>query len=218
MKHFIIIIISILFIQHCEPYVFFDSPQPMTKKVMLKFTDELQGKYVNKDSIELYISEKMIIKKSLENFDILKQELDTMNNYSIKGNYIYGPDIDSAKILEIKNDTIFGEFYFTDTIFSISNEHLLKKYKDTYFLNLCRENENWEVVLLNYFEDSIQFRSIHKDYELDYIKENFEVNEIYNDSTSKVSKYIIHADNKKFLNYCNSNGFQEIEVWKKTNK
>ena len=53
MKNYIVIILSVLFIQHCEPYIVFDNSQPLNQKNQKEFDKKIQGTYFNEDSVEL---------------------------------------------------------------------------------------------------------------------------------------------------------------------
>jgi hypothetical protein len=212
MKSYILILLSVLFIQHCEPYIVFDNPQPLNQKNQNEFNKKLLGIYINEDSVELYIKNELIIKQSNEYFEILQEEFDTMPNYRIEGNYIFGPEIDSAKIIEINNDTIFGEYIYRDTIFSIDQNGLLRKHKNNYFLNIQHKDHTWEVINLVFSDNKLKIRTIDKEKELEYLQQNYQVDSILNDSSIKIEKYIIQVNKKEFLDYF-SKGFKEVETW-----
>jgi len=213
MKHIYLLIVTILFIQHCEPYIVFDNPQPAQTKNSDRFDNKYTGTYLNEDNVKLCISQKMIMTQSTENFDISKEELDTMQGYKMEGNFIIGPIIDTAQIIEIKNDTIFGTYTFRDTIFHIGNNALLKKYRKNYVLNMQRTDKTWEIILLSLNNNQLEIRSISKEYDLDFLKQHYYVEEVINDSTQKVEKYIIHTNKKEFTSFIKSGGFKEIENW-----
>ena len=213
MKSVFLILICLAFIQKCDPFVVFDSPQPVNKGIKDEFNEKFQGKYINEDSTFLIISKKTIIKKSQESFEILEDELDTMTLYTYDENYIYGPILDTARIVEKRNDTIMGEYILKDTLFNISDKHVLKKFKGNYYMNLQQRDNNWEVVQLVLRSDSLFINSIDKEKEIDLLKSITTVQEIKNDSTGKVERYVVKASQNEFKQIMKNESFTDIDGW-----
>jgi hypothetical protein len=213
MKPFIVIILCLAFIQKCDPYVVFDTPQPVNKGNQSSISEILTGTYINKDSTFLIITTDMILKKSEEYFEITEDELDTMSQYTYDENFIYGPILDTAPIIEKRYDTIMGSYIYKDTLFELSSNQFIRKYKGNYYLNIQQKDKTWEVIQFISKSDSLIIKSMDKEKDIDLVKNIAFVHEVIKDSSDKIQKYIITASQKEFKQFLKANGFQDIETW-----
>ncbi len=55
--------------------------------------------------------------------------IDTSNEFILRDNIVYIPETGEEVPVVIRNDSVFGTYITYDTVFHISNENILRKYK-----------------------------------------------------------------------------------------
>jgi hypothetical protein len=137
--------------------------------------------------------------------------------------YLSGPQFGSSEKqlfqviwyggIEINGDTINASQTYIDTIFQISENQILKKFKGSYFLNF-KENENfWNVSRLDINKDILLIGQITPSDTLlrfDFVVKNEEFNK--SDSTT-TTEYSINPSKKEFKKLMKSNSFKESECY-----
>jgi len=141
-------IIATLILDSCEPAATFDKPQPDNIKSLAAFPQRLHGKYLADDQASIVIIADNLITRHYD-FDF-KQHKDSIgHSFKIIDDTLIN-EIDGTKeIILLKGDTVIQHANWTDTIFNISADNILKKFKGYYFLNSRYRDNVWEVKKLS---------------------------------------------------------------------
>ncbi|MEM6829961.1 MAG: hypothetical protein AAF551_05565, partial [Bacteroidota bacterium] len=133
----------------CEERLKFEEPQPPDKNDLNQLPRKLRGIYLStSDSTFLTITETEII----EWVDIVTKSLIDSLDLDIDSTLINEHTPDSIQIIDGKfnlsfkfltEDSVTVYYSYRDTIFQISNEHLLRRFKGHYFLNYRRTDNDW---------------------------------------------------------------------------
>ena len=208
-----------LFLRACDDKVKFDTPQPTLENNLTKIPKRLRGTYVAiSDSTRLVIDEKRVIKwdrlSGKEPADSLVFSVNATKVIedtpkSIQINYENG----GAKLEFLENDSVFIEYSWADTLFEISNEHILRRYKGQYFLNFKDEENSWKVRCLSIDKDELRFSKAMMPEDVKEVQKITAVKEIKSDS-GKIIKYRLNPS-KKELKSLMKNHFHETEKYRK---
>lgn len=189
-----IILLILLLLIGCGPYIYFKSPQPKGNSNLSSFPKSLNGTYLSLlDSSILIIESQKIVKKRFENMimsfeDYSKETGDTIFNdttFLFTDNWLIQ--------MKVVGDSIAVNSSRVEEIFTISNEQLLRKYKGYYFLNFKDSNDLWRVELINLTKDTLEYGNILTKEDLERIK-SFTFVESYIDSSEssgKTTKYCL---------------------------
>lgn len=205
---FMLIPFFILCINACSPPVTFDEPQPTDTKALSAFPKSLQGAYQSfEDNSELKITDYSIIRNYDTEFEIPLIELDS--TYQMKGDTL----IFSGLRVPFKksNDTIRAQLHTAETLFMLSNQQILKKFKGHFFLNTYdKDGDYWEVKMLDYADGVLSIHSLNSTEDLVQLRE---VTEDQNDS----SKHHFKPTKLEFKKFVKANGFRLQERFGKKN-
>lgn len=145
MKIFLMMgVASVLFLISCEPAATFTEPQPAGTANESRFSNNIQGDYWSDETGELlHIGDQYISSQYNEIEKIHKDSLERY--YQLMGDTLYNVKTGLKERVELRNDTINIYRNYTDTLFSISDNELLKRWKGYYFLNTKHSDSAWEV-------------------------------------------------------------------------
>ncbi|MBL0740402.1 hypothetical protein [Chryseolinea lacunae] len=150
MKHVGLFLYLILLFS-CEGIVRFEEPQPEGVKAEVSVPKKLTGTYQLFDSpkSELIITRERVIQKITVDTTFRFSSLDSADRIQI----LEDAARDSLKndptfFTKIVGDTVYGHFGFVDTLLSIPDGDVLKKFKGYYLLNSCRGENSWYVTKL----------------------------------------------------------------------
>lgn len=210
MKKHISLFLFLLSLSCKESMVKFSEAQPENSKDLTSFPGKLIGSYYNlENDADLEISkysivQKMIAKdtfniKDLSEFEILKNDTiidtETFEKFAVK------------RI----SDSLFTvtDYIYSDTIFNISRENVLRKTKGYYFLNSKDKENNWSVkkVLLKNGQLNINPISTNQEIEL--------LEKITGTKKDTVKPFVLKPTKKQFKEFVKRNGFTEGEVYLK---
>lgn len=145
-------VITYFMVIACVNDVKFESPQPegVTDEVLLPQSS--WGVYRSaSDSSYLFISAEEIVRFTYKIFKAPRTALDSA--YQIKGDTVFF-DVENRLSFEVKGDSVFGAFHRADTLFTISPQNVLRKFKGYYFLN--KQNaDGWEFYLMTIRKNEI---------------------------------------------------------------
>lgn len=149
MKMFCVVIVLTAFIfQGCEPAATFDKPQPDNFKSLTSFPLPLQGNYLSIDQASIVTITDNVITRHYD-FDYTEHKDSMGSLYKItRDTIIQLSDGMKEKIL-IKGGIIIRHENWIDTLFSLSTDNILKKFKGYYFLNSRYRDNTWEVKKLS---------------------------------------------------------------------
>ncbi|MEO9964227.1 MAG: hypothetical protein ABJF11_00470 [Reichenbachiella sp.] len=127
-------------LSNCAVFVTFEEPQPFFKKSETHFSKKFQGSYVNPlDPRILTITDSAILISSDWNIEVTPNASSPIFEVnSNRDNPALVPDQDMQRDKRIANKT----WNRIDTIFSLSDHHILRQFKKDYFLNY-RELDNY---------------------------------------------------------------------------
>ncbi|MEN9444413.1 MAG: hypothetical protein RIS47_1303 [Bacteroidota bacterium] len=141
----------------CTPSVYFETPQPESKKDLKEFPSKIRGVYwQTNDSVLMKIDAQAILLTKY----ILTE--DTVNSLIRELGFV--PQSDTVVKYSawetvsctIKDSIIFTTYARTDTLFSVERGDLLRKYKGHYFLNRFFGKNMWDISTLNLEQGLVQ--------------------------------------------------------------
>jgi len=193
-----------IFLLSCGgPGVTFEHPQPLDVSDMYEFPKKLWGKYMSmQDSSVITISDRVISRAFNMKLIACKKDLDTTACY-LKNDTLYGRKNKEKQFVVNIHDTLYIPYHLQDTLFTISDKHLLRKYKGYYFLNMLY-GESWEVQKLEYSRGKLCLCSISNKEEIENLRA---ITEAGNDS----ARFQFDPDKKQFHKFLKSKGFSSRE-------
>lgn len=200
-----VLVVGVLFA--CEPGVSFTEAQPVNEKALKKFPRRIRGEYADSAQVHfITISKHSVVNNTVWNYKIDPSELDS-SEAVIEGNYII--DLATKKQIPFlkRNDSLVFTFHETDTIFSISERHVLKKYKGHYFINTTENDQTWEVRKLTLKKGKLQLQSIANETDLTKLRT---ITQTENDTT-----YTFSPTKKQFKTFLHSGGFNSSTTYYK---
>ena len=209
MKHFITacILISFLFLESCEPAVTFDKPQPDNEKSLKAFPKLLYGKYVASDQASMVtITEKIITRHFDFDYRVHKDSLSS--DYKIIGDTLLSLTDGTKEKILLKGDTIIQHANWIDTLFNISTDNILKKFKGYYFLNDRYSDNSWEVKKLSLQKGTLTVGSV---------SEKDDVNKLKEITETSADTMLTHftLTRRQFNKFVKQAGFREQENFKR---
>lgn len=203
----------------CEDSVKFEEPQPPEKKDLNQIPRRLRGTYFStSDSIFLTINKTQII----EWVDIETRTLIDSLDIEIDSTKISEQTPDSIQISEgmynlnfkfLSGDSVIVYYSYRDTLFEISHEHLLRRFKGHYFLNYRRTENDWRIRRLTLDKDELSFSRVRIPEDITQLNEITEVEEIKSDS-GKVVGYKLKPTRKE-LKQLMKHSFSDTKKYKK---
>jgi hypothetical protein len=201
-------------------YVRFETAQPDGVNESESFNRKVKGEYINCSNPDdiITITNNLILNSRTFKFKSHRADLDfdsTINiNRSIDEELTNLFTSEGYKI-EISGDTINASQTNIDTIFWISENQVLKKFKGSYFLNFKRDENFWDVSRLNLSKDTLLIGQISPSDTLlrfDFVAktENFDAS----DSTT-TTEYCINPSKRQFKKLMKPNSFDECECYYK---
>jgi hypothetical protein len=130
-------------------------------------------------------------------------ELDS--NYRIIGDTIFAQLEGEKWPIVREGDSLKIENFKVDTIFQIDDKNILKKYKDTYFLNKSWEDNGWGVLKIETSKEALKLSSITEE-EVESLKK-------VGKETLDSVPYRFEFNNKNFLDFVKDGGFKNSETF-----
>src|SRR3989339_154105 len=202
----------IIFIS-CNPSIVFDQPQPQGVRNEKNFPKKLIGHYFcTQNHSTLFITHDKIIKKSLVELNVLKSELDSMREYKLFKDTLIDILTQKRFKVEYRNDTIVFFDQITDTLFMLSDENILRKWKGYYFLNEQSKN-GWIVRKLEYKRGGkLILASIVSPDELENLKEVMDIEKIKADDGETIGYRVRHSK-LQLKRFIRNKGFSDFEEY-----
>jgi hypothetical protein len=182
----------------CEYPVQFEEPQPLNTSDEASFKTSYQGLYLNmEDRCFLSVTENSIIKKPYIIYAIPKVEADVSTIFVFREDTLFNA-YDSNEWLPAKllNDTIYASWNDTDTVFSISDNNILRYYKGRYFLNYMERENDWKLIVLHKIRKNLSLYSFTLPDSLESLEKIMPL-EMIKDNKGKVRKIILKPDKKQ---------------------
>ena len=173
-------IIVALSLAACGPTITFNQPQPEGVNPLTSFPERLQGKYEDTSQFSVItIADKLMTRFYDYNLKISKDSLDS--SLQLLGDTLVDLTDGRKEKITLKGDTIIYRETWIDTLFRISDNNVLKKFKGYYFLNSRYKDTAWEVKKLGLKKGTLTIGEIAGEDDIQKLKEIIENNE---DTTS----------------------------------
>lgn len=141
--------------------------------------------------------------------DTLKiSEIDT--NEVIKNDSLFNTKTKEKYKIKRVNDTLFSNYIYSDTIFTINKQNVLKKFKGYFFLNkLIDKTGFWEVEKLHLTKGVLTINGIETENELELLQSITET------KMDTIKPFRIKPTKKQFKEFIKKNGFTNGEIYVK---
>ncbi len=190
----------------CEPTVTFNEPQLVGTGNLSKFPKRLQGQYQSlADGSVLSIGDKLIIRVYDYDNKVHLNQLDSTSQLS--GDTIIDLETNERTIIKHEGDSLIVHVHYTDTLFQLDYDNVVRKFKGYYFLNTRYDKASWEVKKVQLARGELVISSISAKHELENLQE---VTESPQDS---VPPYKFSSTKKQFKEFVKADGFSDSETF-----
>lgn len=199
------IFIATFLLDSCEPAATFDQPQPDGEKPLTFFPEYLRGVYLaSNNASTVTITDKLITRHY--DFDYKEHKDSLGSSYQIMGDKLINLKDSSKENVVVKGDTILRHYEDTDTLFNISTDNVLKKFKGYFFLNSRYGVNAWEVKKIALQKGELKIGNISN--EGDILK----LREITKTTTDTASTQF-SLTRRQFKKFVRQEGFSEQETF-----
>ena len=203
-------LLFLLILNSCkEPIVSFEEAQPKNISELNAFPKKIIGTYYNSESkTELRISKYSIFKKMFVEDTLKISEIN--KNEIIKNDSLFNSVTKERYLIKRINDTLFSNYVYQDTIFTINKKNVLKKFKGYFFLNnLIEKSGFWSVEKLDLSKGVLTINGVETENELNLLQS---ITETKKDT---IKPFTIKPTKKQFKEFIKKNGFTKGEVYLK---
>jgi hypothetical protein len=187
----------------------FTEPQPGGKNSLTNFPKNLHGEYLSENSKStLYLSSKFIRRIDDLSYKMHISELDS--NYRLVGDTILAVQEGEKWPIIREGDSLKIEDFKIDTLFRFNDQNILKKHKDTYFLNKSWEENGWGVLKIEVTKGTLTLSSLTEE-EVEALKK-------VGKETLDSIPYKFELEDKNFLDFVKNGGFKNQEHFTKQKK
>lgn len=207
MKKFVAVTIAITFLllYGCDIAATFDKPQPDNIKSLTSFPEHLQGNYLATDQASiLTITDKLITRHF--DFDRKKHKDSLGSSYKISGDTLINLTEGTKEKILLKGDTVFEHANWKDTLFNITDQNVLKKFKGYYFLNIRYDDSVWEVKEISLKKGILTVGSISDKNDIQKLKEITE-------TTADTISTQFSLTRRQFKEFVKQDGFEDQETF-----
>ncbi len=200
-KNNLLLLICLTFFA-CEDTVKFVKPQPAGSKDLGEIPKKLLGTYFSaSDSMHLTITEHAMLKwmeiDGVMLIDSLDIELDSTKIVKQTPDFTQAIGDNYEIMLSFFSpDSVWIHYSFHDTLFAISDQQVLKKFKGNYFLNYEKGEDSWQVRRLTLEKGELLFSKVKLPEDIEKVKELTELQEVTSDS-GKVVGYKLKPTRKE---------------------
>jgi len=190
----------------CEPSVTFNEPQPADTKNLSIFPKRIQGKYLSLlDSSKMLISDNLVQRIYDLDYKIHINQLDS--SLYLSNDTLINLKTNERTIIIRNGDSLINHIHGIDTLFQLTQDNVLKKYKGYYFLNIRYGKDSWEVSKVNLSKGQLIISKISTKLDLDNLKK---ITEMPQDT---ISPYKFKATKKQFKEFIKNHGFSDSEIF-----
>ncbi len=207
MKKFVAatIVIVVLMLDSCEPAATFDKPQPDNVKSLTAFPESLQGKYLAADQGSVVtITDKLVTRHY--DFDFKERKDSLGSSYKLVGDTLIDQESGTKEKVLVKGDTVIQHANWIDTLFNISADNVLKRFKGYYFLNNRYGDNSWEVKKISLKRGVLTVGSISDKDDIEKLKEITE-------TTADTTSTHFTLTRRQFKRFVRQDGFGEEETF-----
>ncbi len=190
----------------CEPPVTFNDPQPVHTANLENFPKRFRGVYLNpSDHSTLLIEEKRVCRSYEGDIKVHPNQLG--EDVRQEGDMLINTQTNERMAVRREGDSLVYHLAYVDTLFEISENNIVRKFKGYYFLNTKYHGEGWEVKKMELASGQLKIGSIRNKEEIAGL---LEIAESVRDT---IPPYQITATKKQFKEFVKKNGFSENEVF-----
>lgn len=203
------ILLTALLFNSCEPAATFDKPQPDNVKSLTSFPKRWQGKYLAADQASIVtIANEFVIRHY--DFDYKEHKNSLGSSYKIVGDTLIDlPDGTKEKVI-INGDTIIRHANWVDTLFNLSADNVLKKFKGYLFLNNQYGDNSWGVKKISLKKGVLTVGNVSDKDDIQKLKEITE-------TTSDTTSTNFSLTRRQFKKFVRQNGFGDLETFTRMN-
>ncbi len=195
----------------CEPPIAFSEPQPINKNNLAKFPNRIQGLYLSiKDSSTLSIEKNLIRRIYDYNYKIHPNQLDSTSR--IVDNKIINLENNQQIPIKRIGDSLLVNLHYNDTLFTLTKDNVVRKYKGYYFLNERLEKKDWEVKKIRFSKGQMTISSISIKDDIENLKEMTE------NIKDTIESSNITTTKRQFKKFIKNDGFRDKETFIKLSK
>jgi hypothetical protein len=199
------IVIIAFFLESCEPAATFDQPQPVHINPLTSFPGRLQGKYLSVDQASIVTIENKLLTRTFD-FDVQEHKDSISSSYLLKGDTITDQTNGTKEKVLLNGDYVIKHVHWTDTLFDISADNVLKKLKGYYFLNIRYSDSAWEVKKLSLKDGVLAVGSVS-------VEEDLQKLEKITETSSDTLPGRFTLKRKQFKKFIRQEGFSEQETF-----
>ncbi|MEE4196940.1 MAG: hypothetical protein V2I54_04800 [Bacteroidales bacterium] len=196
-KVYLVIFLFLVF-WSCGPYIWFKSPQPEGRKNLQAFPNELIGKYTSsEDHSVIIINKKKVIKQFHEELFMSLDEFQQETGDTIaKDTSFLFTDNWHIKV-KVYGDSVVVFSWKDEVQFELSEDQLLRKYRDYYFLNSRDTGDYWKVKILSLRGDTLEYADLLKAKEIEKIKSITSVTSTNDTSKEEDTRYYLDPNRRE---------------------
>lgn len=192
----------------CTEPVTFTEPQPAAVENLPAIPKRLQGRYIGvSDHSKLIVSDKLIQRISDYDYKFHRSELDS--NELLSGDTIIDLKSNEKTLIRREKDSLIYHVHQLDTLFELSYDNVIRKFKGYYFLNIRYDKTAWDVKKMQLSKGRLIISSLSSKEDIDNLKS---ITETPQDTTSP---YRFRASKKQFKEFIKNEGFRESEIFVK---
>ncbi len=201
----ILMLMALILLNGCPPAATFDEPQPKGTKPIDMFPKRLQGKYQDQEGASvLTISARRIIRYF--DFDMREHRNTFGSPYILSGDTLIDTEEGTKEIIVWDGDTVVFHVAYTDTLFSISPDNVLKKFKGYYFLNKRYNEDEWTVNKLHLRKGVLTIGTISSPEDIESLR-------AITESASDTVSTHFSPSRKQFRQFIRQDGFRDQELF-----
>ncbi|MDY0103197.1 MAG: hypothetical protein RBS07_09655 [Lentimicrobium sp.] len=190
----------------CEPPATFTEPQPTGSVDLSKIPNKLQGEYLSLSDSSVLLINESVIQRNID-YEVKTHLNQLGDNEQLLDDTLFNLTTHDKHPVKISGDSLVVSFHFIDTLFHISKQNVLRKFKGVYFLNLLYDKKSWEVRKMQLSKGELTVSNIKGQ---DDIKRLKEVAESIKDT---VPPYEFTITRKQFRKFIKKEGFSQHETF-----
>ena len=145
-----LITVFLVLVIGCEPPVVFTEIQPHGFKPLNSFSVLYQGAYrCESDSSIVHINRNTVYKEKEYPFTLNRFAIDTMPDVVLEDDELFIPSKQLRLSATFEGDSIYSKMILRDTIFTISEDQVLTRFKGHHILNFKMKENKWEIAILS---------------------------------------------------------------------
>jgi len=219
MKNHNLLVGFLLFLSACTPKhaeeltIKFNQAQPEGVKNLIEIPASYRGNYLDNESNLLLIDKSYMILKSVSEFKISKQEVDTSKDCYIENQYLVISWSKEKLPFRLKDDTLYVTESRIDTIYNLKSD-IIRKFKGYLILN--KESlDLWNVEIASTKSGEIKIRKFSPENMFEKLTK-FSNSEVVTDKTKQtVIKRFLKPTRKQFENILNFKDSLSVDIYKK---